>query len=90
MARQPVEGIVAALAAMRDRPDSTPTLSTISVPTLILVGAADTLTTPQDAEAMRAGIRGARLTTIPDAAHLSNYEQPDPFNAAIAEFLKTL
>ncbi len=88
MARQPVEGIVAALVAMRNRPDSTGTLAAINVPTLVLVGAEDTLTTPQDAETMRAGIRGARLATIPDAAHLSNYEQPEGFNAALGEFLK--
>lgn len=90
MARQPVEGIIGALAAMRDRPDSTPTLAGISVPTLIVVGAEDTLTPPKDAEAMREAISGARRVSIPDAAHLSNYEQPDAFNRAGREFLKSL
>ena len=55
MSRQPVEGVVAALGALRDRPDSTPTLAQIAVPTLIVVGAEDSLTPPQDAEQMRAG-----------------------------------
>ena len=48
MAAQPVDGIVAALGAMRDRPDSRPTLATISVPTLVIVGEQDTLTPPEE------------------------------------------
>ena len=90
MARQPVEGVVAELMALRDRPDSTPTLAQISVPTLIIVGAEDTLTPPNDSEMMRDAIRGARLVAIPNAAHLSNFEQPDVFNSAAREFLKSL
>ncbi|MBI4787883.1 MAG: alpha/beta fold hydrolase [Chloroflexi bacterium] len=90
MARQPVEGVVAQLMALRDRPDSTPTLAQISVPTLVIVGAEDALTPPKDSEMMRDAIRGARLVTIPDAAHLSNYEQPEQFNNAVREFCRPL
>lgn len=90
MARQSVEGVVRALEAMRDRPDSTPTLAEITVPTLVLTGAEDTLIPPKEAEAMRDAIRGARLVSIPGAAHLANFEQPDAFNAAVREFLKSL
>ena len=90
MSRQPAEGVIAALIALRDRPDSTPTLAQIGVPTLIIVGAEDTLTPPKDAEQMRDGIRGARLEVIPNAAHLSNFEQPDAFNQAVREYLQSL
>jgi pimeloyl-ACP methyl ester carboxylesterase len=45
---------------------------------------------PFEAEAMRDAIRGARLVTIPHAAHLSNIEQPDMFNHAAREFLRTI
>ncbi|MGE5263891.1 MAG: alpha/beta fold hydrolase [Acidobacteriota bacterium] len=90
MARQPVKGIVAQLSALRDRPDSTPTLAQIKVPTLVVVGAEDTLTPPKDSEMMRDAIRGARLVTIPGAAHLSNYEQPQAFDTAVREFVKSL
>jgi len=38
MAEQPVEGVAGALAGLRDRADSRPTLPTISVPSLVLVG----------------------------------------------------
>lgn len=90
MGRQSVEGVVAALLAMRDRPDSTPTLAQITVPTLILSGAEDTLIPPKEAELMRDGIPGARLVSIPGAAHLENVEQPDAFNAAVRAFLKSI
>jgi pimeloyl-ACP methyl ester carboxylesterase len=67
-----------------------PTLAQINVPTLVLVGADDALTPPQDAEAMRSAIRGAQLKTIPNAAHLANFEQPEIFNRAVREFLQAL
>jgi 3-oxoadipate enol-lactonase len=90
MSRQPAEGVIAALIALRDRPDSTPTLAQVAVPTLIVVGAEDTLTPPKDSEQMRDGIRGAQLAVIPNAAHLSNLEQPEAFNQAVRKFLKAL
>lgn len=90
MERQSVAGSVAALAAMRDRPDSTPTLAAIAVPTLILTGAEETVIAPQEVQTMREAIHGARLITIAGAAHLSNFEQPDAFNRAVREFLKTI
>ncbi|HEX9077587.1 MAG TPA: alpha/beta fold hydrolase [Anaerolineae bacterium] len=90
MARQPVKGIVAQLSALRDRPDSTSTLPRINVPTLVVVGAQDTLTPPKDSEMMRDAIQGARLVMIPGAAHLSNYEQPQAFDRAVREFIKSI
>jgi len=90
MARQPVPGVVGALMAMRDRPDSTPTLAQISVPTLVITGAEDTLLPPKESEFIRDGIRGAKFAMLDGAAHLSNVEQPDAFNRAVKEFLKTV
>ena len=90
MARQPVNGVVGALQAMRDRPDSTPTLEGITVPTLVITGAEDTLIPPTEAQAMQSAIRGARLVSIPGTAHLANFEAPDAFNHAVREFLKSL
>ena len=90
MSRQSVDGVVGALMAMRDRPDSTPTLAQISVPTLIITGAEDNLIPPKESELMRDGIHGAKLVVIPGAAHLSNVEQPEAFNRAVHDFLKSL
>jgi 3-oxoadipate enol-lactonase len=76
------ESAIAALRAMAARPDSSELLSTIDVPTLIVVGEEDTITPVADAERMASKIRGARLVKIPNAAHMSNYEQAEIFNAA--------
>ena len=75
---------------MRDRPDSTPTLAQISLPTLVITGAEDTLLPPKESEFIRDGIRGAKFAMLDSAAHLSNVEQPDAFNRAVKEFLKTV
>lgn len=92
MSRQSVEAVVAALIALRDRPDSTPTLAQISVPTLIITGADDNLIPPKESELMREALRvpDARWVSIPGAAHLSNIEQPEAFNRAVREFLKSM
>jgi pimeloyl-ACP methyl ester carboxylesterase len=86
--RQRVEGLVAAVAAMRDRPDATGGLAAIDVPTLIAHGLEDTLIPFSEAEILLAGIKGADLAKIAGAAHLPNLERPDAFNAALREFLK--
>ena len=77
------EFVVAALRAMAERPDSSALLPSIAVPTLVVVGENDTITPPSDAERMAAAIPGARLVRIAGAAHLSNYEKPEDFNAAV-------
>jgi pimeloyl-ACP methyl ester carboxylesterase len=82
--------IEGALRAMLDRPDSTPVLRTIAVPTLIVVGDEDELTPPAEAEGMQAAIPRATLARLPHAGHLSNIEAPEAFNAAVNAFLSTL
>jgi len=81
---------VAALAALRDRPDARPGLILIRVPTLILVGVDDAITPPATAEALQKGIEGSRLVRILGAGHLSNLENPKAFNAAVKEFQTTV
>jgi pimeloyl-ACP methyl ester carboxylesterase len=83
-------GIIGALQALRDRPDATPGLGRIAVPTLVLVGSEDVLTPPSQAQAMVAAIRGSRLALISGAGHLANLEQPAAFNAALHAFLDCL
>lgn len=90
IARAPVEGIIGALTAMRDRPDSTPTLATIDVPTLIVVGDEDVLTPPTESKAMNAAIPKSELSVIQGAGHLSNLERPAHFNHVLTEFLAGL
>jgi 3-oxoadipate enol-lactonase len=70
-------GISAALRGMAARPDSIPTLKTINVPTLVMVGKEDTLTPPADAELIHREIRGSELATVPAAGHYAPFEQPE-------------
>jgi len=81
------EAIAGAIRALMTRPDSTPLLPTIHCPALILVGEEDTVTPKAAAEEMHRGIVGSKLAIIPGAGHLSNLEDPQAFNAALAQFL---
>lgn len=90
MGAQSVGAVVGALRAIRNRPDSGPSVARIAAPTLVVCGAEDTLIPPRESEALRDAIPGARLVLVPGAAHLPNYEQPDAFNAVVREFLAGL
>lgn len=83
----PAESIAGGIRALMTRPDSTPLLSTIHCPTLILVGEEDTLTPPALSEEMHRAIAGSELVVVPGAGHLSSFERPDAFNSALAAFL---
>ena len=61
-------------------------IARIAMPTLLLAGAADPVTTVADAQAMQADIAGAQLAVVP-ASHLSNLEAPDAFDQAVLGFL---
>lgn len=84
---QPLAGVVATLEAIRDRADSRPTLATIGVPALVVVGEEDVLTPPAAAEEIAAGTRDARLVLFPGCGHLPPLEQPEEFRAALFSFL---
>jgi pimeloyl-ACP methyl ester carboxylesterase len=75
---------------MMHRPDSTPMLAQISVPTLVITGAEDEMIPVDESRRMARDIKGAKLVIVPGAGHLANIEQPEPFNAALSEFLNTL
>lgn len=91
MARTPPNGIVGALEAMRDRPDSRPLLRTLaSVPTLLLIGERDARTPRASMKAMADQISGARFDIVPDAGHVPPFENPAAVNSNLGEFLATL
>ena len=83
-------GIAGALLGMAQRTDSTPFLDSIRVPTLILVGSQDSITTVEHARKMASGIPDSQLVVVPDAAHLTTLERPREVNAAIGGFLSGL
>ena len=81
-------GIAGALRGMAQRADSTPLLRSIQVPTLIIVGGEDSLTTVADARKMADEIPNSDLVVVPEAAHLTTLEKPQEVNAAIRGFLQ--
>jgi len=84
------DGVVAALGAMRERPDSTGLLGEIGVPTLVIGGEHDSLCDPEVMGAMAKGLPNSRHITLEGAGHLSNLENPKGFNAALVRFLNEL
>ncbi len=81
------EGIDLAIHALMDRPDSTPDLPRLSVPTLVIVGEDDALTPRADSERIQAAVERSQLVVLPAAGHLSNLEAPEAFSTALADFL---
>jgi len=84
------EGIVLALKAMRARPDSTPDLARIAVPTLVIGGREDALIPAAEVRAMADAIPGAHCAIMPDAGHLTPLEQPINTSRLVSEFLEAL
>jgi pimeloyl-ACP methyl ester carboxylesterase len=82
--------IKAAVTAMMERKDSTPLLTAIDVPALIVHGSEDALIPPAEAVGMSRAIRASRLELIPSSGHLPNLEQPARFDGLLWEFLNKL
>jgi 3-oxoadipate enol-lactonase len=85
--RTSVEGYLACCAAVRDA-DLREAISQICLPTLIITGAHDPVTTPADGHFMAERIPGARYHELP-AAHLCNIEASAAFTTELVSFLTT-
>jgi len=81
----PPDGYVGACAAIRDA-DLRALASQIAVPTLVVAGESDAVTTVDDATWLAANIPNASMITLP-AAHLANVEAASEFNDAVSQFL---
>ena len=83
-------GISGTLLALAARTDTTAALAKMALPALILVGEEDKLTPPANAESMAKALPQVTLRRIPQAAHLSNLENPSAFNESLLSFLKQI
>jgi 3-oxoadipate enol-lactonase len=90
MAAAPANSVAATLLGLAARPDSTPLLRSISVPTQVVVGEDDQITPAGEAQLMARGIPGAMMQIVPDAGHLPNLENPDVFNRMLSGFLMSI
>lgn len=87
MLKMSPQDISLVLKGMADRPDSVPTLKTITVPTLILVGDEDMLTTVADAELMKQNISDSQMKVISKAGHYAVWEKPEETGKVLRKFL---
>jgi pimeloyl-ACP methyl ester carboxylesterase len=87
IARQSAEAIAAAALGMAERPDSTPDLGRIDVPTLVITSTGDRLIPAEVSAEMASRIPGARLETLEGPGHLTNLEAPEKFDRLLLEHL---
>jgi 3-oxoadipate enol-lactonase len=87
---QPPEAIVAALRALRDRPDRRRDLAAIAVPSLVIAGAQDAVIPPAATRALAAGLPRGRLGVVEGAGHLCAIERPAAVAALVRELAATL
>jgi len=84
------ESMAGALHAMADRPDSVALLKSIDVPTLVVVGRDDAISTVGEMRAISENIAGARFIEVPNAGHMAPLENPSFVNREIDRFLSGL
>ncbi len=82
------ESMRTALLVMAET-DQCDLLPRITVPTLLIWGELDARSPLRVASQFEEAIPDAKLVVIPGAGHVSNLEQPEPFNDAVREFCRT-
>jgi pimeloyl-ACP methyl ester carboxylesterase len=90
LTRFPSPALVEMMAGLREF-DMEEALDSITVPTLILAGGDDRITTVRASKRMAEEIPQAQLHVFEDTGHVSMMERRDEFNALVGDFLdKTL
>lgn len=87
MERQQPATIAAALRGMAARPDVTDTLPHITVPTLVLCGVDDAISTAEEMKGIADAIPGAEYVVIQDSGHMTTVENPAATSAALLKFV---
>jgi 3-oxoadipate enol-lactonase len=83
----PTEGYLGCCAALRDE-DLREAITSIRCPVLAIAGRADVATSPDSLQFVHEQIEGSKMVML-DAAHLSNVECAEEFNAVLGGFLGT-
>lgn len=73
--------------AIMSRADSRPGLADIRIPTLVIRGAQDGITTAAHQAEIVEGVAGARSAVLDDCGHLPTLERPQSVNRLLAEWL---
>jgi 3-oxoadipate enol-lactonase len=90
MLKMSPDGLAQVQRGMAERADSTPTLKTIDVPVLVLVGEEDALTPVADGEFMRQSVPKGQLRVIAKAGHFAIWEQPEEVGKVLRQFVDSV
>lgn len=82
--------LVAALKGLASRPDSTPLLNQIRVPTMVVAGELDRILPVEEAKKFASQIPDAEFVVVPGAGHLPNLESPEEFAEILRRFISSL
>lgn len=89
LARVDPVGYARAIGALANRPDLTPRLRTLAVPSLIVTGELDPIPTSATGAALLGrSLPNSRAEVVSGAAHLPQIEQPQIFNRLVLDFLR--
>jgi pimeloyl-ACP methyl ester carboxylesterase len=83
-----LEAFIAVQAGLATRPDSVPTVATITAPILAIAGGEDTGIAPAEMEAFYAAPGGCEFHLLPDAGHFAAYEQPQKVAVLMSNWLR--
>ena len=84
------KGIAAALRGMAVRSDASDLLPQINVPTLIIVGEHDSISTVDEMRGIADAIPESGWVMVPGSGHMTPLENPAVFNDAVSQFLSGL
>ena len=87
IAKVPPEAYIDVMKAIFDGIEFTGEAASIRAPALAIWGEKDDVTPLPHSQQIADLIPGARLETIPGAAHISNLDRPEAFNRLLADFL---
>jgi pimeloyl-ACP methyl ester carboxylesterase len=82
------EALAAVQAGLATRPDSVPTVTTITAPILAIAGGEDPGITSAEMQVFQSAPGGCEFHRIPDAGHFAAYEQPQKVAALMNEWLR--
>jgi pimeloyl-ACP methyl ester carboxylesterase len=80
-------GLEGGLHAMRHRPDLTPALPALDIPTLVIVGAEDEMIL-RNLDRLIDGLPRRRVVRLEGCVHGTSGQRPRDWNAAVLEFLR--
>ena len=83
-----VEALTAVQAGLAARPDSLPTVASITVPVLAIAGGEDSAVTAVEMEAFCAAPGGCTSIVVQDAGHLAAFEQPEKIASLFGPWLQ--